>query len=250
MPERLSKSPLARLRDEVRDLRLPKPPFWAVSLAIIAIVASWIPLAFIARAWFTRSPEQRIHLIQDMDNQPKFKAQQANTLFADERAARPKILGTVARGHLQADDHFYRGFRRAWNEQTQKFEVTFFDTFPDALAINEQLLRRGQLKYAIHCSACHGLDGRGNGSIHVRVTGREPAWVPPSNLLDETPRTRPVGHLYNTINNGIRNMPGYGYAITPADQWAIVAYVKTLQFAQRAPVNLVPAEKLSALREQ
>ncbi|HMO27133.1 MAG TPA: cytochrome c, partial [Tepidisphaeraceae bacterium] len=176
------------------------------------------------------------------DNQPRFKSQAYNPLFADERADHPKVLGTVAQGRLEEDDHFYRGYRRTWNEQTQRFDFVFFDGFPERLKIDESFIRRGQAKYAIYCAPCHGLDGQGLGPVHVRVDGRQPTWVPPTVLTSEVPRQRELGHLFNTITVGIRNMGGYGHAIQVEDRWAIVAYMKTLQFAFSAPPTLVPAE--------
>lgn len=241
------KNLLQRLRDE---LRLPPFPRWGFGAGAILVVASWIPLVLIAKARNSKSPDPRIHIIQDMDAQARYNPQSENTLFADERAMRPKILGTVAHGRLEEDDHFYRGYTRVWDASTKKYEIRFFDSFPEQVKVNQALLRRGQQQFAIFCAPCHGLDGQGNGAVHVRVQGRESAWVPPSNLMDETPRSRPVGHLFNTIGNGIRNMAGYGAQIPPADRWAIVAYVKTLQFSRNAPASLVPDEKQSELRNQ
>ena len=39
-----------------------------------------------------------------MDNQPKYKAQSRNSLFADRRAMRPPVEGTVARGAVIGDE--------------------------------------------------------------------------------------------------------------------------------------------------
>jgi mono/diheme cytochrome c family protein len=47
--------------------------------------------------------------------------------------------------------------------------------------------------------------------------------------------SRPVGHIFNTINVGIRTMPGYGAQVPVADRWAIVAYVRALQLSENAP---------------
>jgi mono/diheme cytochrome c family protein len=57
-----------------------------------------------------------------------------------------------------------------------------------------------------------------------------------------------VGHLYNTISNGIRTMPSYGSQIEVEDRWAIVAYVKALQRSQHASTDDVPPDKRSQLR--
>ena len=71
--------------------------------ALVLIALAMIPPALIARTRAVKSPRPRIHLIQDMDNQPKFRAQHPNDLFADGRAMRPPVPGTVPRGELAED---------------------------------------------------------------------------------------------------------------------------------------------------
>ena len=81
----------------------------ALIITTILIVLGSVPFALTAMARAVPSSRTRIHIIQDMDNQPKFRAQHANALFADGRAMRPPVEGTVAQGRLEADDHFNRG---------------------------------------------------------------------------------------------------------------------------------------------
>jgi mono/diheme cytochrome c family protein len=57
---------------------------------------------------------------------------------------------------------------------------------------------------------------------------------------------RPVGHIYNTINVGIRSMPSYGAQIPVADRWAIVAYVRALQLSENAPPSLAGQKSVDA----
>lgn len=227
----------------------PPIPKWIISAFLMLAAASWIPLVLIARARVSTTTEPRIQIVQDMGIQPKYREQMPSDVFADGRAARPKIFGTVARGQLQEDDHYYRGFAQKWNAQTQKLETGFFSDLPQQVKPTRELLHRGQERYNIYCSACHGMDGYGDGPVNARaVELQEPKWVPAASLHSETVRQRPAGHLFNTINNGIRNMPGYGAQIPVEDRWAIVAYVKALQFSQNAPAKVVPAEKLQNMR--
>jgi mono/diheme cytochrome c family protein len=208
--------------------RLRKPPFWATSILITLVVASWIPLVLIARARVTPSTAPRVSLVQDMATQPKYKEQQTSELFADGRADRPRVVGTVARGQLQADDFYYRGFSKAGNAAAK-----FFDGFPQQVKVTEEFVRHGQQRFNIYCSPCHGLDGHGLGAVHVRAQElQESKWVPPSDLTSDTVRARPNGHIFNTISVGIRNMPGYGSQVPVEDRWAIVAYVRAVQLSQ------------------
>jgi mono/diheme cytochrome c family protein len=214
-----------------------KVPFPFVSLLIISVFASWIPLVYFARARSTLSKEPRVALIQDMAIQTKYREQQSSEIFADGRADRPEIVGTVARGRLDADDHYYRGFMMVpTGSTTQPFAPKFYEDFPPQLKVDAALLARGQQRFNIYCSVCHGLDGYGHGAVNDRalelMDQGHAQWVQAANLTIDPAKSRPVGHIFNTINVGIRNMPSYGAVIPAEDRWAIVAYVRALQLAQ------------------
>jgi mono/diheme cytochrome c family protein len=227
---------------------LPRPPFFMIGAFLILTTATWIPLVVFARARVTKTDWTRVHVIQDMDNQTKYKAQDPSDVFADGRAMRMPIPGTIRRGGLEEDDHWFRGFSQSV-DATGKAEVTFFDALPAQLPLTESLLNRGQERFNVYCAVCHGADGYGNGPVNARaVQKQEPKWVPASSLHTDAVRGRTDGHLFNTITNGIRNMAGYGAQISTEDRWAIVAYVRALQLSQNVPANQVPPEKLNGVR--
>jgi hypothetical protein len=134
--------------------RLPRPPFWMIALALIFIVATWLPLAIIARGRVSVMSEPRIQLMQDMGIQPKFREQMTNPLFADDRAMRPKIPGTVARGSLEEDDDYYRGFVRK-TDGSGKETAIFVQSLPSRLTDSpeklQSLVQRGQQRFNIYC---------------------------------------------------------------------------------------------------
>jgi mono/diheme cytochrome c family protein len=229
--------------------RQSPPPRWLVAAVVIGIPASWLPIMFFARARVSSTTEPRVLFVQDMGKQPKYREQMSNDLFADGRADRPKIFGTVARGQLEADGHYYRGFEQKWDPKTNKYEVTFYNEFPKQVRITAELLQRGQDRFNIYCAVCHGQDGYGDGPVNARaVELQEPKWVPAASLHSDAVRNRPLGHVFNTITNGIRNMPPYGPQIPVEDRWAIVAYVKALQLSQNAPARVVAPERLETIR--
>ena len=210
----------------------------SVTLSLIVLGAlSLLPFACIYKSRATLSSRPRIHLISDMDNQPRFKSQQENPLFADGRAMRPPVAGTVARGSLMEDDRLALGMA----------DGKWTTTFP--MPLSETLLRRGHQRFDVYCSPCHGLAGYGDGLVAKRADRlQEGTWVPPSSLHDETVRARDVGHLFNTITNGIRTMPAYGSQIPVVDRWAIVAYVRALQRSQHGSMADVPPDLRTTLR--
>jgi mono/diheme cytochrome c family protein len=231
--------------------RMGKVPFPFLSLGIIAVFASWIPLVYFARARATLSKEPRVAIFQDMGMQPKYREQQSSEIFADGRADRPEIVGTVARGRLDADDHYFRGFTMTpTGSTTQPFLPKFYEDFPPQVKVDAKLLARGQERFNIYCSVCHGLDGYGHGAVNDRamdlMANGHGAWVQAANLTIDPAKSRPVGHIYNTINVGIRNMPGYGPQIPVEDRWAIVAYVRALQLSQDVNPKYVSDEVKNA----
>lgn len=231
----------------VQRPKLRRPPFWMVATLLVLVVVTWLPLVLIARARTQYQSVPRVHIIQDMDNQPKYKPQDVARIFADDRAMRPPIPGTVARGELQLDDHYYRGFTQVYDPSTGKYDFTFFEDFPPQVQVDLTLLQRGQERYAIYCAPCHGYDGYGEGPIAKRSSELGNP-LNPTNLHEQFVRDRAVGYIYNVINNGIRNMPPYGAQVQVPDRWAIVAYVRALQLSQHAPARVVPAETMQTLR--
>jgi mono/diheme cytochrome c family protein len=200
---------------------------------MIAGCLALIPPLVFARMRAVPSPNRPIHIFYDMDFQPKFKTQVGNPLFADGRAMRPPVEGTVARGESYVDTHMYEGVSGG----------QWATTMPAPMKLDAATLARGRQRYDIYCSACHGYAGFGDGAVNQRamelvtnasgpVNGTQ--WVAAKSLHDDTTRNQPVGQLFNTITHGIRNMAGYASQVTVEDRWAIAAYVKALQLSQDA----------------
>ena len=226
---------------------LPKPPFpvpdfsdipkWIFPTLITMTCLAAIPFALIAKARTTHSPVPRVELIQNMDSQPKYKAQAGNAIFRDGRAMRRQPAGTVARGELNENDHLHRG--------------VVGDGWATGLPmpLDATLLDRGKERYDIFCSPCHGLTGNGDGIVAQRADAlQQGTWTPPSSLHTDLVRGRADGYLFNVITNGVRNMPAYGSQMKPADRWAIVGYTRVLQRSQNASLDDVPASERGRLR--
>ena len=226
-------------------LRYNSIPTWLLYLIIAGIVGSWIPLAAAVRAKFVRSGHTRVEILQDMDVQPRYEAQSVNPVFANGMSMRPPISGIVKRGGLEEDDALHLGYTITSNEGGTP-QVQWVEGFPPGITMDAAFVARGKELFARYCYLCHGYDGYGYGPVHVR-TQQRPAvnagWAPPSNLNDQQRRERPNGHIYNTINNGIRTMAGYGHQIqAPEDRWAVVAYVRALQLSQNATPDMIPPD--------
>jgi len=156
-------------------------------------------------------------LRQDMANQPKYRPQAPSEFFPDGRSGRPLIENTVARGSLVNDEL-----------------VVPKDSNAFPLPINEALLERGEARYKIYCTPCHGLQGNGNGMIVMRGMKR-----PPSYNIDRL-RQSPNGYYYDVITNGFGSMYSYSAQIQPKDRWAIIAYIRALQLSRNARATDLP----------
>ena len=198
---------------------IPLPPRWMIFTGILAACALAIPPVVIARVRATPDENRAVHIFFDMDFQPKFKTQ-AETML---------------------DSHLYEGaVNGKWAE-----------TLPEGMSMTPEFLARGQQRYNIYCSVCHGYAGWGDGTVNKRAMElmsnsegpvQGTSWVQAKSLHDPVVREHQLGMLYNIATNGIRNMAGYGAQIDLEDRWAIAAYVKALQLSQDASLQDVPPE--------
>lgn len=145
---------------------------------------------------------------QEMAQQAKYHAYDASPLFADGKAARPRIRDTVA-----------------MNDP---------DTPVAKPPVTLALLRRGRERFDIYCAPCHSPVGDGLGRIVQRGF---PA--PPSYHSDRL-RAAPDDHYYDVITHGYGAMYPYASRVAPADRWAIIAYIRALQLSQHATLADVP----------
>lgn len=229
-------------------MKLPK--WWGLITPVLVVLfmLTLLPLAAIWMARSTNSKIPRLSIISDMDNQPRYKAQMSSPLFADERSMRRPVTGTVAKGMASVDEHLNLGI----------VDGEWATTLPPSIQVTPELLRRGQTRFNIYCAVCHGLDGSGQGIIDTRVQEllsadprqiQQTSWVTPSNYHTEQVLARPVGHIFNTISNGIRTMPAYNKQLDIEDRWAVVAYVRALQRSQGASLEDVPVAEREMLEK-
>jgi hypothetical protein len=158
---------------------------------------------------------------QDMANQPKNRPESPSDFFADGRSVRPLVENTVARGAIDND---------VYNVSKD------FAGFPPAVKLDAKLLHRGQDRYKIFCTPCHGLQGDGLGMIAARGMKH-----PPSFHIDRL-RQAPNGYFYDVITNGFGAMYSYSERIPPSDRWAIIAYVRALQLSRNVKVTDLPPD--------
>lgn len=167
---------------------------------------------------------------QDMHDQPRLKPFAKSAFFADQRAMRPLVPNTVARGRLYEDTHMNLG----------KVDGKDAETFP--MPITKEILARGRERFGVYCINCHGMLGDGDGMIVSRGLKR-----PPSYHIDRL-RQAPPGYIFGVITNGFGVMYDLSDRIRPEDRWAITAYVRALQQSQNSTIEDVPASERDRLQ--
>lgn len=166
----------------------------------------------------------------NMRNQPRYKPLARSEFFTDGMASRPIPPNTIPQSLEIQEGPFYTGRSEDGQLLTQ---------IP--ISITMQVLERGQERYNIFCSPCHGFVGDGQGMIVQRGFA-----APPSFNTDRLRQT-PAGHYFDVITNGFGQMYAYAYRIEPADRWAIVAYIRALQLSQNAQQQDLPPDILQQL---
>lgn len=201
---------------------------------------------------------------QQMAAQPHISPDEPSAFFADGRANRPVVRGTIARGHLRTDVELFTGLT---GEETPEWiapaiqagmgnnplsaaaleaarQASLVDTFPFPARDMEKVLQHGKNRFMIYCIVCHDPLGTGRGMIVQRGYTQ-----PPSYHIDRLRKVR-VGHFYRVITLGYGSMPSYREQIPPRDRWAIAAYIRALQWSQHFPVKDLPPDMRKEWQEQ
>lgn len=216
------------------------------------------------------SGERPWHLLLDMKYQPKYTAQGESEFFPDGRSMQLPPANTIpfdgtdffadAGFHpsakpefLRDDSRYYRGIGDASATETregvlvpknpewkggQLVETYFVGRIPERVIAEaggwEPLIRNGKQQFNVHCAACHGTSGRGGtGSDAHGIVGAYNLSVAPADVTALSLHSQPDGQLFHTIGSGKGQMPGYSHQVKVADRWAIVSYIRVLQFARK-----------------
>lgn len=233
-----------------------------------------------------RSDKPPHQFLPDMDDSPKWKNQGKSEFFADGRTMRPGVEGTVAFGRFDFDVKASEG--QAWAEKflAERKDLLreddalyrgtdasgrYLTTIP--IAVDADLLLRGEERFGIYCAVCHGYTGDGQGMAGQRWTAPPPSFHDPKYSDPKEPDQKGSdGFLYFTAMNGVpgaeghitatddeatvmrkliaQKMPGYKHALSARDAWAVVAYLRVLQETQRGTLNDAPAEARARLEAE
>ncbi len=114
-------------------------------------------------------------------------------------------------------------------------------TVPEPARIDAALLARGQQRFDIFCSPCHGRAANGEGMIVQRGFPH-----PPSFVVGPL-RSARAQLFYDAITHGYGAMYSFADRVPDSDRWAIIAYIRALQLSQDADPARLPAQEQAAL---
>ncbi|MHB1423388.1 MAG: c-type cytochrome [Gemmataceae bacterium] len=214
---------------------------------------------------------------QEMARQPSYRPLERSEFFADGRASRPLVDGTVPwRGRERGEPSLLVYRRSPEYAEAARAAASIANPLVNPLAvlpflvgsgtadyvdvcpipIDKAALERGRERFDIYCSVCHDALGSGNGKIVERGYLH-----PPNYHLDYSRgfarrgqkvllREAPIGYFYEVITRGFGGMPDYASQVAPIDRWKIVAYIRVLQRSQWMPLQDLPADERAQIRAE
>ncbi len=208
------------------------------SVSGIFVLKTLFILLLMSSGCYRGRPSEKppIHVNPNMDNQEKYTVQSESQFFADKSSMRTPVAGTISRGNLKEDTAYYAGKRGKDKDGNDVF------IHPSPVTINMDLLNRGQERFNIYCSVCHGKTGEGNGIVVQR------GLLPPPTFHDDRLRSKEDGYLFDVITNGKGNMSSYKHQVSVEDRWAIIGYLRALQRSQNASAKDVPEMNKKSLQ--
>jgi len=211
-----------------------------LAILVVCIVAVVGVLGF-QGTHFRKPP---LYIFPDMEWQLKLRPQKPSGFFANGRTSQLPVPGTIARG---VPIQTIAGAVFPYEDSpvnTGRITGTTNYVEINPMPITAALLKRGQQRFTINCSPCHGQLADGTG-----ITKKIAAMAVVANLHDARIVKMTDGELFYVITNGRNLMGAYGANVTVEDRWAIVSYLRALQFSQLASIDDVPEALRATLKK-
>lgn len=197
-----------------------------------------------AHSWLALLALLLLGCTQQMAEQPRLEPLEESDFFANGMASRDLVTGTVPRGSTRSKIVSHSRYFLTGLSDGQPG-----DTLPDELLKSfdgdlSKVLARGKERFRVYCVHCHDRSGSGQGMVVQRGFPRPPTFHSPRL------RSQSVGHFFRVIAGGRGRMPAHDELVTPADRWAISAYVRALQLSQHAPRALLEPQDIEQLEEK
>jgi mono/diheme cytochrome c family protein len=168
-------------------------------------------------------------LFRAMKHSPAYKSFELHDQFASGRTMQLPPPGTIPRGALPL--HYSSAKEdavRAGEELQNPFPATDDSSPATASTLQSPRLQsqeRGALLYRIHCQACHGATGAGDGPVAQR------GFPPPPPLSTGKSAQMKDGQVFHILTWGQGSMPALANQIDRQQRWDLVNFVRSIQAA-------------------
>ena len=172
-----------------------------------------------------------------MRQQQRYDAYERSTFFPNGATMQPPPAHTIARDAAFAST----GRTASPAFLTGASDSTYAADIP--VAVDDATRALGAKQFAISCVPCHGAGGFGGGPVAANlVTHRPPS------LRAGVAAALPPGQMFRVITYGFNMMPPYGWQMSPATRWAVVAYVRSLATQPLTPQARADSSMAESLR--
>ncbi len=214
------------------------------ALRLVSVLVAALAVGSLAGCREQSSDEPPVLLERNMYDQERYNPESYSQFFDDHRTMRTPVEGTVARDRYEDDPEVATGLL----PDKTGYVMAIPQTYVQRSGGMEKVLARGQERFTIYCTPCHGATGDGKGMVVCkRDKPSDPCqsrgFSPLPSYEDPRLRQMPDGQIFATITHGVRTMPAYGPQVPVSDRWAIVAYVRALQLSQMAQATPQPEPK-------
>jgi cytochrome c5 len=192
----------------------------------------------------TMSRKTPLYIFPDMKRQLKLRPQSPNDFFENGVSSQLPPAGTVARAKptMVNNEAVYPYEDSAVFTGHVPGTTNFVETNP--FPVTMPLLKRGQERFNIYCSPCHGREADGNG-----ITKKLGVMMTVANLQDPRIVKFTDGEIFHVITNGRNTMGAYGPNVPAEDRWAIIAYLRALQLSHLGSIDDVPQGERGNLKK-
>ena len=210
-------------------------------LIFVVCVAAVIGIAGKRGTLMRKTP---MYIFPDMKRQLKLRPMEPNNFFENGVSSQLPPDGTVvhAKPTIVGDKQVFPYEDSPVFTGKVPGTTNFVETNP--FPITEALLKRGQERFNIYCSPCHGREADGNG-----ITKKLGVMMTVANLQDPRIVKFADGEIFNVITHGRNTMGAYGPNVQAEDRWAIIAYVRALQLSHLGTIDDVPQDERGNLKK-
>ncbi|MES2766935.1 MAG: cytochrome c [Bacteroidota bacterium] len=208
-------------------------PFFKMLFGVMFLLfAVWVLSG--KKTWFSDEPP--LQFLSDMDDQEKIKPQVGTSYFSNRAGDREPLANTVARNnaHYTTSDDFTSPYRIGKTDLASAEAQNVNTNVPR----NEMVVLRGQNRFNVMCSPCHGRSGEGDGPVAQKGFPKPPSLFAGAKGYSDA-------RIFHVISAGQNIMPSYADKLSIEDRWAVVYYIRQMQ-GQITLDGKVPASNRNA----